>query len=534
MRDAKQIKLVIADDEQLICGLLAKTIDFEGLCIELAGTAHDGETLLALAEEVKPDIIITDISMPKVSGLEVVRRLSESGSRCRVVIISGYKQFEYAYNALKYEVKNYLLKPIDDIELNWTLKKIVTEIREEREASEGSRYEATLRNMLLTRYIDSPEIKDETVDSINKKFCTRFSPGIFRMVSIKVNFAQEARRFDLHSPSPTTDAFRTQVEERFLPRCFDGIAANSYEGAMALLNYSPEREEEIKKSIREMFGALQEVSGRFFGTTITMCVSETLTDVTRLSELKSHVFTAEWHRMYAGIGRLIYYSEAIEAPAVGFSPRLAELEKQADAAMEIYDANRMAACVDDFFALPENVIASGAGYGFVQHIVQLFTEMDEELLTQENGETLNIGNLFRVIHFCASFTVLHYELKSTVSRILHVVSGNLSMMQSRPIRQIYAYIQEHYAEDVSLEVLAGAVGLSPVYFSALFKKETGTNIKEYITDYRIAKAKELLKNGGMNISEVAYATGFADVRYFSKLFKKVVGVKPTEYRKIYG
>jgi two-component system response regulator YesN len=105
---------------------------------------------------------------------------------------------------------------------------------------------------------------------------------------------------------------------------------------------------------------------------------------------------------------------------------------------------------------------------------------------------------------------------------------------ARPVRQAIAYIEEHFGGNISLEILAKEVGLSPVYFSAVFKKETGANFSNYLADFRIKKAKDMLKKSNVNINEIAYGTGFQDPKYFSKLFKKATGVTPVVYRRIYG
>ena len=105
---------------------------------------------------------------------------------------------------------------------------------------------------------------------------------------------------------------------------------------------------------------------------------------------------------------------------------------------------------------------------------------------------------------------------------------------AKPILRAFAYIEQHYAEPITLNTIAELVQLNPIYFSSLFKRETGKNFTEYLTEYRVKIAKEMLRSTNKNVNEIADALGYADARYFSKVFKKEVGVKPTDYRKIYG
>ena len=124
------MKVLIADDEYLICELIKKMICWEELGLEFTGFAHNGQELLQKIQEHRPAIVITDISMPVMDGIELIRQTRYLNIPCRFIIVSGYKQFEYAHNALKYAVDDYILKPISETELNQALKKILEELRQ--------------------------------------------------------------------------------------------------------------------------------------------------------------------------------------------------------------------------------------------------------------------------------------------------------------------------------------------------------------------------------------------------------------------
>jgi two-component system response regulator YesN len=124
-----KLKVIIADDEHRICQMLARFIDCEGLNLEIIDMAYDGEELLNKIRTGNPDIVITDICMPKESGMDVIRQAVQMGLTCKFIIISGFRQFDYAYTALKYDVSDYLLKPVDKNELNTALGKIAWQLR---------------------------------------------------------------------------------------------------------------------------------------------------------------------------------------------------------------------------------------------------------------------------------------------------------------------------------------------------------------------------------------------------------------------
>lgn len=187
------VRLIIADDEPFICGMLEKLIDFDTLGLELLECVHDGETLEARIEELHPDIVLTDISMPRQDGLDVIRKTWEKGNMCRFVIISGYRQFEYAYNALKYKVEDYLLKPVEKTELNRVLQKICEEIRHVAPSDEDM--ERIRQHTYLIEKGIHQELKNDSLSltDINRMFKAEFQKGKFRVVMMKLDFTRDEK-----------------------------------------------------------------------------------------------------------------------------------------------------------------------------------------------------------------------------------------------------------------------------------------------------------------------------------------------------
>ena len=183
----KLIKMVIADDEPYICGMLKKLIQFDELGVEFIDCIYDGESLLKKVEKEQPDIVLTDICMPRLDGLEVIRIAKERGLKCRFVVISGYRQFEYAYNALKYEVEDYILKPVDGRELNSVLKKICDSLRQS-ELSGTEKNDSAIRTYLIEKAVHE-ELQYEAMplEEINKRYHTHFKPGLYRVILVKLD-----------------------------------------------------------------------------------------------------------------------------------------------------------------------------------------------------------------------------------------------------------------------------------------------------------------------------------------------------------
>ncbi len=528
-----KLKLIIADDEQLICDMLKEVIQFDLLNLELVAVVNDGAELLSKADELCPDIIITDISMPKISGIEVIKRLTERGARIRFVVISGYKQFEYAYEALRYRVENYILKPVDSDELNMTLRKIAADLRKDGEQSRIQEVSNSLRYRFMTAKISQPDMSAATIQHINQMYMTAFSEGFFQAISVRLDMEDVNAFIDIDAPSPICSLFCRVAEELFKPICFDVIYSTSYEAAVCIINYSSEAVDDIAAVISEVFNRVSDIAGRFYGTRITVCASTTSTSITSLSRLRNEAFAAEWARMFIGTQRVIHYQELLTTVGESYRNTLDELLRLINKAFETYDTDALDRCIDVFFSLPTEVLRSSVAYAFINQLIAGFTHYFEEGYSEYDKE-YKLRDVLRPLRFCQNAEEYSRILKTIIVGTVSWISLNVRSQAARPVKRAQSYIEEHFADRLSLEIVAGEVQLSPAYLSALFKKELGTNFSDYVTEFRIEKAKVMLKRTGMNVNEIAYKTGFADARYFSRVFKEKVGIKPSEYRKIYG
>ena len=193
LREDMKRKLLIADDEPWICSLLQSMIDLDAFGLELAGVAHDGGTLLAMARETGPDLIITDINMPKIDGLECIRRLTEEGMNCRFIVISGYRQFEYAYTALRYGVKDLILKPISKEELDKAIANALEEEARAQAAGITEDHRQAVRRMFVSKVVSRLKGDSTDITELNRNYCLTLAPGAFRVFAIHMDFLDRDR-----------------------------------------------------------------------------------------------------------------------------------------------------------------------------------------------------------------------------------------------------------------------------------------------------------------------------------------------------
>ena len=186
------LKVVIVDDEKMICSLISQLLDWEELGAKIVGMAYTGTEALEMIQEQRPDIIISDIRMPGYDGLELIKRTKEAGIESEFVMISGFKQFEYAQNAMKYGVKYYLLKPIEEDKLTEIIKEIAENIacrkarknHEMRIEQELQETRDKMKKRFLTSILSNEESREETVDQllVNEEYNTTFKEGAFQIL----------------------------------------------------------------------------------------------------------------------------------------------------------------------------------------------------------------------------------------------------------------------------------------------------------------------------------------------------------------
>lgn len=529
----KLLKLIIADDEQFICGMLQKLIRFQELGLELTACANDGETLLSQIEEHRPDIVLTDISMPMTDGLEVIRQVREKNIPCRFVIISGYRQFEYAYNALKYDVEDYILKPVEGRELNRVLAGICDDIRHE-ELVDAQRETSRLQSWLIDKGVHE-ELKNDamSLQEINQLYHTSFQHGLYRMLFLKMDFSREERRLE-EDVSSVVNKLDELVHTAFAGLCYDVVTAKKRDGVMFLLNYSGEWEAAVLKEIRVLYVDAKNVIELFEGFYLTFCIGKAVDSPQMIEETKTSCRRADWIRMNDGLNRIIFSEEVEEAAISGFGPKLDEIRDKLEKSFHAMDAEAMREQISRFFSLPVQILCCTESMLFIRRVITRFGEVYSQAAKVNGAEEIVLKKITSKLHVQTDFEGYQNALIEGMAQIMSEMADTIREKNVKPVRRACAYIEQHYAEHLTLESMAQIVNLSPVYFSNLFKKEEGMNFTEYLTAYRMKVAKELLRAGDKNINEIADQLGYSDARYFSKVFKKEVGVKPTDYRKIYG
>lgn len=540
------MNVIVADDEKWVRTTIVNTIPFKKLGLTLACEASNGLEALDLCKQHKPDILVTDIMMPGLTGLDLIKELKESLPDIKIVIISGYSEFEYAKTAMKYGIRDYILKPVDEEEITHILHRIIETISSERRKKEEERtlesdynqalpiiYEKYLNKLLHPNLLTADTIKNKLT-----KYKISFPYPHFTVVLFSPNVPSALGK--------DTDIvyFKTmvmKVMERSLGAVTFSKSDTEYE-LVTIINHKnngPDSrtlpaESDIRFNIllEKALKLCKRLFYKRFNSSISVGVSSVSQNIKGLPDLYTEACRALQMRFWEDNGNTFYYKAGILKKNI--SIRLSEemLEEMAFQ-IKLSDCTSVYKYVDDLYRHfklhdktdPEQI--KEFFWAAIQSIInklniQLsFIDYESAQLNIHPYEKLKrVNSLERLIDFTK---VLVNDICKHYCDKNH--SANASIIETAK-----KFIDQNFNQDVTLEQVAKYVHLSPAYFSEVFKKATRMSFIDYKTARKIETAKKLLTTTHLTINEISNKIGYEDPKYFSKLFKRMTETTPYEYR----
>jgi len=532
-------KVFLVEDENVVREGIRKNILWEEYGFQYTGDAPDGELALPMIRKIQPDLLITDIKMPFMDGLSLIRIVKKEFPRTKIVIISGYDDFSYAQQAIHMGVEQYLLKPIIKEKLTEMLVEMREKIQEERQMQEyiesfkreAQEYENFARRRFLEQIVTGslsvPEIY-ETANNLN---------------------------IDIVSPYYNIVLFSLSSSE------YDGSVPESYTESLAAVQNSITRYLTDNPDL---------IFFRWNITTYTVLVKGTESNIKE----NTHKCMENISNRCAMAGRDIRWHIACGTPV----SRLSAIPNCFSEANRILSYRYL--CPDEHVLSEESILNlrnsnhSHAGIDKMEidreHIMKFLSsgtekEIDnfiDQLLQNAGEEFISYSVFSKYFAMTVYFAAIKYldsiccnseslwlpefrpdEDTSTIEgarkyvyRIIRQaieLRDRESIKQQRDIlRRAVDFIDRNFWDvSVSLDRVAKEVNISPNYLSAIFSQEMGQTLTEYLTSKRIEEAKRMLRQTDKLLSEIAYAVGYKDSRYFSFVFKKITGRTPSEYRK---
>lgn len=532
-------RVIIVDDEPKIVQLIKTLGHWEQYEIEIIDECLDGSKALQSIIDNKPDLVLSDIKMPEVDGIELIQEARKHGVESLFILLSGYRHFEYARSAIALNVLDYLLKPIDEEQLNKTLEKACYQLEQRQNQRENElefskiKLEQTKNKMkdFWERLISCDNIELPTdllsEEIFNKKYGTNFHENCYQVLTMVSN---------LSGMLQNQYSLFTDETERVITQCFDGIAVcychMTYMGHIIILNYDEADKKQVREAVSAMYyriSNLSEVYGKFRLNIGTSNIKNSLKD---MQEAFTEAHSAEWGRLIMMRNGVLDYRQIASLtyiPKDGIYSKT-ELEK----VKECVKFLRKEELGDLFSAFYQRAVTFQNNNP--KDMIMLFSYLMLEIVdgAVENHQQTLCENVYYAYLEAKNFPQV---IKNTYLQVENYILEQQRMLKeklAKPIAEAVKYVKTNYAEQISLENVAEASNVSPSYLSKLFKEEMDMGFTEFLTQVRLEAAQKFLEESSLSIKEIAIEVGYPDEKYFSKLFKKITGMKPSEYRKIYG
>lgn len=508
------LKAIIADDEDIIRQGISDFVDWESLGMQLVGQASNGKEAAELLEDCQPEIVITDVKMPVMSGIELLALAKEKCPDSEVIMISSYDEFQYAQQSLNLGAFAYLLKPIDTdrlLELLDKAGKKIRKVREERDAFE--------------------EIQSDAFDSRLKVLV--FSGKKVEFREDEKSSLERFHRFSVITVYADRPVFRTETFETALR---DKIGQWKEEQSSDL-----EIKQFYNQSLQSVFcvfhcsersAAVQKLLDiyRQFFETVVLGVSQTAETAMALGTLYEQSMEAVDYRFFTEDKIIVY--DKIEQEIYSAVKDVPDWAKELERRMELGS--------EQVEVLPREMMdymyRTKPPKGMVRTAVSAVLYAMFRLIREAGGKPedlfLSVSDMITEILDERDLERMADKLKAALREAALYKEQLEKLRPNSLLFKAKQYIQEHYQEpDLRLEDVANDVYVNPSYFSSLFRKEEGISFGEYLTKLRMEKAIELLKNSRLKIYEVAFQVGYQNVSWFTVAFKKYTGMKPGDFRR---
>lgn len=522
-------RVFLVDDRvDVVEGIMA-LVPWESLGCVAVGSATNGRDAYERIDAKQPDIIITDIKMPVMDGLQLIELCKEQKQQIRFIVLSGYDDFAFAQKAVRLGVDEYILKPAGVEEISETLKRIVESLDEEREK------DASVRSLRRQLNQSLPLLRDEYfrfLVSAGRPAGREEAAERFGFLNIAI--ATEQLVLALLTPfTEEGEAAASVYRQRETAEAAKGILTAYYQcesfcyGAdeVALLlqggNQGPVSERHLRLSFEELGERLQRERG------IRLCagISQEMEDITGIGKAFIQARQALSYGMYRGGSPVVFWNEIAAGPVQDRVDYM-DIEDRLVHAVRISDTEEIGRLIGLFFDSNQNVAPQQmkSAVREITTIVSHYALAGEGLGAARTAEEWQ--ETFKRLHTAGDLKAWMIRLFNDISRTL---SDNQGGQLAQYVENVKYVVENNYANNISLAAVSELIGLTPPYLSALFKERTGQTFTEYLVSVRIRKAKELLRTGSFKIYEVAEQVGYADVRYFGEIFKKKTGLTPKEF-----
>jgi len=519
------MNLLIVDDEYFSRENVKSSVSWQQYGINEIMEADDGVNALAVCEDYRPDIVLTEVRMPRMNGIEFAFKLREMFPDCAIIFMSGYSDKEYLKSAIKLKAISYIEKPIDEIEIKEAIEVAINQCKENisiKQQQVGSMHWASFQ---LALYLMNKGIDMERINSIAQQANIRLpSIGYFTTIVIRL---YESDAFDPNEQSISSNIISCIEEaKQFTNMNIIWAIKDNY----AIIHfYGPISEHSIL-----MYGKVENfcklISAKLSSEKIifSIGIGKTVNKLTKIYISYDTAIKALNTSFFGKANSIYHYKEDMYYKSASLDENLINdfyyslLENSNVQAISLIHK------IDNF--IRQNNVSEWQAKDFYSKILYQLFHVSKEKMLLLFDDFLDEYELYRYIQTINFLDDLSNFLLNRVILYFDLLDEKID--KNGPIDLVINYIAKHYDNpDLSLTLISEKIGIAPTYLCSIFKKYTGKTLNQYITEYRIKKAKELLNDKLLRVSNVSSMVGYRDGNYFTKIFKKYTNLSPSEYRK---
>lgn len=519
-------KVMLVDDEAYMLNGLKNIINWEEHGLEITDQASNGIQALEIAKSTPIDIVLTDIKMPKMNGLELICTLKEHNSSIKFIILSGYNDFDYVKQALRLDIENYLLKPINEEELSQTLLSLVDALDAERQANIKAIEDSfILKNNILNRWATdtiSPAELSERAYLLNLDLeCECYIVCILRIAD-----NEKVKAY------PDSNLLRSAV----IDACYNAMGDILNDEVFCdfngdiLLYFSGNAKEITYKSIRQQLQACIHNINAHPNVDVFLSIGSIETDFHHLHNSHQNANDLIEYMLILPLNSIIDYEEKSK-----WSESLTkEIDIRADYFANLIlseNTEEVTGFIDTIYEKAFSIADTSPKYIKNLSIEMLYiinrAAKKKKIVPVYQQKT--VDDICRFIYSIDSKAKLIRVIKETALNVMYTPREE---PETHPlIKRTMDFIFTNISSDISLKLLSSAFNVNPSYLGQLFKNETGELFTNYLNKVRIERAMQMLAHSKLNANEIALEVGYSNTNYFYTCFKKFTGKYPTDYRR---
>lgn len=516
-------RVMIVDDEQLIRITLKNMLDWKELDCAILALAKDGLEAWQIFEEATPEIVITDLKMPKLDGIELIHRIKQRNPDTQVIALSNHSDFELVKEAMKAGASDYLLKVTLEEE---ELQSVIEQVKEKcviHKSSATKRYEPIidrLQHYLILKKNDH-EVSGDEVNKLLESplfdpYRNSYQLAYFRVDNIELYHQAHREAHDVirHNLSDLI----METIPNFMK--YDIVFISNHSGI--LLFQSKE-----KLRILNICNTMMRNIAQYMNLQLSITLSDTSHDLHEILAVYGQLLERHEMRFYVGEGILIQAEEVttfnrLKMEHVNFHIRMLDAVNARDFAYlkEVHHESMM--YMKENFIRPSDVL---------DYEIFILNNIEGNELSKGLKTSFNFQDFVTMLHQCETIDKLDQLLQVAFKQISEWLMDDQSNRYGKDITEVINYVEQNYTQKITLKMLAQEFNINESYLSRMFKSQTGKNLIYYVNEKKMRKARELLSNPKTMVKQAAYAVGYDDQFYFNKLFKRFFHESPTEFRK---